>query len=600
MNSIIAVDVIPDNNGKVAMYGAPNRDVTHKLTGKVRIVLSKTLKAKSVVIKLKGRSDYSDWENQYSSVDVLRMEKVLTEKAVLPRGVSDLDFEFNIPGHIPQTYVTNFGMIKYTLVAIVQPTSLLAKVGRAEKSIHFGRYYLTCSRDLLPAPPTKVYQGQRKSILKYELDVPTVVGANEKSMLVRVRLLPLREEGMLKKITFSLTQSEKYSVRPTEEDIQEYAIEGARLIGNVQLSGSSGTKRKRSHPIKPTSLTVSHLEDCWNNPLTYNLPFERYNSARIVGGVTRKTRLKPTITSPLVCVRHKLKIIMSFEDGRERDLELGFPLIVTDIPSDNVGTESIDGNLPTYDDVIKSIESVLAPNEVEAISRPITPVEGDDASYSSSPSRAGSRNNSRPATPNPDEGDYPHTPAQSNNDQPFTSEPLPLPPSTTTLRPKKSTRRIAQTIGRWLHRSDSSNSTSSTGSNTTNVQIQPRLEITPTLSPSYPPNSIGRMYNRTGRPSWYLNMPDEDDIPTITPEIHSAPSSPHEQPNNMIGFDGILGNSLCPPPRHHRTSRNTHRRSASFDPSINGSVGMASGKIVWEIVVALLAPLLEYGRMSRV
>ncbi|CAG8477775.1 4617_t:CDS:2 [Paraglomus occultum] len=535
MNSIIAVDIIPDNNGKVAMYGAPNREVNHKLTGKIRIVLSKPLKAKAVVIKLKGRSDYSDWENQYASVDVLRMEKVLTEKAVLPRGVSDLDFEFNIPGHVPQTYVTNFGMIKYTLVAIVQPTSLLAKVGRAEKSIHFGRYYLTCSRDQLPAPPTKVYQGQRKSILKYELDVPTVVGANEKSMLLRVRLLPLREEGLLKKITFSLTQSEKYRVHPTEEDIQEYAIEGARLIGNVQLSGSSGIKRKRSHPIKPTSLTISHHEDCWNNPLTYNLPFERYNSARIVGGVTRKTRLKPTITSPLVSVRHKLKITMSFEDGRERDLELGFPLVVTDIPSDDLGTESIDGSLPTYDDVIKSIESVLAPNEVEAISRPITPVEGregDDTCYSSSPSMAG---------------------------------------------PKKSTRRLAQTIGRWLHRSDSSNSTSSTASSTTNVQTQPRLEVTPTLSPSYPPSSndrIARMYSRTGRPSWYLNLPDEDDIPTITPEIHSAPSSPHEQPNNVIGFDRILGNSLCPPPRHHR---NSHRRSASFDPSINGNVGMDSG-----------------------
>src|SRR5438128_895307 len=98
MSGIIAVDIIPDNNNKVVMYGAPNRDVTYKLTGKVRIVLSKTLKTKTVVIKLKGRSDYSDWENQYSSIDVLRMEKLLAEKKSLPKGVSDYQFEFSIPG----------------------------------------------------------------------------------------------------------------------------------------------------------------------------------------------------------------------------------------------------------------------------------------------------------------------------------------------------------------------------------------------------------------------------------------------------------------------------------------------------------------------
>src|SRR5271154_1531965 len=111
-NSIIAIDILPENDGKVMMYGAPNKDIKHTISGKLRIILSKPLKTKSVSIKLKGKSEYSDWENQYSCIHILKLDKILCEKTILQSGVTDLEFEFEINGNLPQSYITSFGLIR--------------------------------------------------------------------------------------------------------------------------------------------------------------------------------------------------------------------------------------------------------------------------------------------------------------------------------------------------------------------------------------------------------------------------------------------------------------------------------------------------------
>ncbi|CAJ0752149.1 13991_t:CDS:2 [Entrophospora sp. SA101] len=321
-NSIIAIDILPCNDGKVIMYGAPDKDATVKLSGKLRIVLSKPLKTKFVAIQLKGKSEFSDWENQYSCINVAKYENIIREKFTLPLGVTDLDYEFELPANIPQTYVTPFGLIKYKLVATVQPASLLTKYGRVEKPITFHRHYLPCKRDLLPAPPTKVYKGQRKDILKYELDVPTITCIDDKSILVRLRLLPLTDQGKIEKVSFDMIQSEKYRIHPTNQDLRDFAIDGAQLVGNVQLSGSSSLKRVRSHPIKPTTLNIHHDDDCWNSPLTCNLPFTSH--AISDSDSSKKTKLKASIK------------------------KLTFPITITTVPEKN----DFDGGLPSYDDVI--------------------------------------------------------------------------------------------------------------------------------------------------------------------------------------------------------------------------------------------------------
>ncbi|CAG8508237.1 370_t:CDS:2 [Ambispora leptoticha] len=476
-NSIIAIDILPENDGKVLMYGAPNKDASYRISGKLRIVLSKPLKVKQVVIKLKGKSEYSDWENQYSAINLLRLESILIEKQLISHGVTDLDYAFDIPGNIPQTYVTSFGLIKYRLAATVQPSSLLTKAGHVERSINLGRHYLPCPRDLLPAPPAKVYRGQRKNVLKYELDIPTVIGVNEKGMLVRVRLLPLSDRGQVHKIAFDLLQSEKYRAQPTQKDLQEFSINGAQLVGNVQLSHASNTKRKRNHLIKPTSLNISN------------------------------------------------------EDESQTRLDLQFPLTFTTIPDEPVDDNQLDSGLPSYDDVIGGNNVELEADENENdYSRPITPSEsGRDALE----------------TINDIELDHhQHLPTSSViqvNEHNIPS-----------LRQKR-------TLGSLSLRPDPpvpispSDSTSSSrqssydnSSSACDKSVPSQLNLVPTTTHNLRPSSslnnlaaiaassssssIARgshLFTRAGRSSWYLNMPDEDDGPTIDPEIHSAPSSPH-------------------------------------------------------------------------
>ncbi|CAG8465468.1 5074_t:CDS:2 [Funneliformis caledonium] len=592
-NSIIAVDILPNNDGKLVMYGAPNKDITHSVSGKLRIILSKPLKTKLISIKLKGKSEYSDWENQYSCMNIVKLDKVLREKSTLPSGVTDLDYEFNINGNIPQTYVTSFGLIRYKLVAIVQPSSLLAKQSRVERSINIARHYLPCRRELLPAPPTKVYRGQRKDILKYELDVPTIICVNDNSLLIRLRLLPLCDQGKVRKVTFDLIQSEKYRIQPSPQDFQEFSIDPNQLIGNVQLSSSSMAKRKRSHPIHPTSLNISYDEDTWDNPLTYNLPIEQHNS--------------PTIKSPLMRVRHKLKITMSFESRAEKTLELGFPIIVTTIPDDDTANRLFmfsNNDLPTYDDVINHINDTLPQEEV--VSRPMTP-ESHSQNHSRSSTRPTTPNlyedgsgDSRPVTPTPSPltPDYFTINSNTNVSSPLptsvSDQHLPLHPP---LHKKKSQRSLAQAIGRLFLRSESSSRpTSPSQSVSTTPTLTPNLS--PTLSsypaiPSLPNNYLRRsrtlatstslrgglsdvnnsrtnhLYARTNSPIWHLNMPDEDDVPAITPEIHSAPSSPRESLIPNVPESSTSKNLLPPTLDHQRRSRRrAHRRSASFDSSL--------------------------------
>ncbi|CAG8525273.1 17006_t:CDS:2 [Acaulospora morrowiae] len=626
MNGIIAVDILIDNDGKLVMYGAPNKDAVYTVSGKLRIVLSKPLKTKYVSIKLKGKSEYSDWENQYSCINVLKLDQTLIERETLPRGVTDLDYEFTVPGNIPQTYVTSFGLIRYKLVAMVQPASLLAKYSRVERGINFARHYLPCRRELLPAPPTKVYRGRRKNILKYELDVPTVVCVNEKSLLIRIRLFPLNEQGRVKSITFDLVQSEKYRVQPSPQDLSDFAIDGAQLVGSVQLSGSSSTKRKRSHPIKPTTLIISYDTDTWNNPLTYNLPFAQYNSQS--QNQARRSRLKATVKSPLMKVRHKLKLVMTFDDESEKQLEIGFPIIVTTIPEgdNSLYTSGLDfGGLPSYDDAMVEDSPTIGYYDNEIHSRPETP-----DIYSDVTSRNQSRGSTRPTTPINIHEDGGNASADNTPVNPFTASKSTLRPFHTDyfsfnsstasnndsdsdnhvninnrphqpLRQKKSQRTLAQSLGRLLLRNESSSLNSQNASASTTPMMLTPSSSPPTQMSSSPPHfeitspkfqsntddhlqtssssvpklrplrsmtslstaasstkndgtsmphdqRISHLYaTRAGRASWYLNMPDEDDLLHNTPEIRSAPSSPRLAGINMnfnsTGNNGDDGSS---------------------------------------------------------
>ncbi|CAB4441207.1 unnamed protein product [Rhizophagus irregularis] len=602
-NSIIAVDILPDDDGKVMMYGAPNKDTTYLVSGKLRIILSKPLKTKLISIKLKGKSEYSDWENQYSCIYLLKLEKVLREKTTLPSGVTDLDFEFQVNGNIPQSYVTSFGLIRYNLVATVQPSSLLLKQGRAEKSINISRHYLPCRRELLPAPPTKVYRGQRKNILKYELDIPTVICINETSLLIRLRLFPLCNQGRVKKVAFDLIQSEKYRIQPTPQDYQEFSIEKCS----------------------------TYWKYTWENPLTYNLPFEQY-STRNINNPIKKTKLKATIKSPLMRVRHKLKITMTFEALEEKTLELGFPITVTTLPGMEAANHHFRTNedfneieLPAYDDVVNH---TLSQDGCDSnISRPVTPTPpppfSDESTINLNTHTSHTTTNTSHTTNTSNTAltsNTSHTSHTINNtshtshttnttilsssppDSQLLSQPQPQ------LNKKKSQRSLAQALGRLLLRSESSsrpNSPSPSASTTPTVltpvtssypnnnnrsRTHPQLEVTPSSSPTFAPHNqptsstnsannivyqgIGNLYTRTGRASWYLNMPDDDDAPTLTPEIHSAPSSPRE---SLVHIPS--SNNLLPPPNQQRRNKNNipsdrmiHRRSISFDSSLTQSI----------------------------
>ncbi|CAG8633624.1 5101_t:CDS:2, partial [Racocetra fulgida] len=600
--------IIPDNDGKLIMYGEPNKDKTHLVSGKLRVIVSKPLKIKSITIKLKGKTEYSDWENQYSCLNVLKLEQILYEKNVLQKGVTDLNFELRVPGNTPQSYVTSFGLIRYKLMAEVQPSSMLTKCERVE-------------RELLPAPPTKIYRGQRRNILKYELDIPTVISVNERSLLIRVRLLPCSEQGYVKRITFDLVQSEKYS----QQDIIYYGIDSTQFVGNVQLNGSVPSKRKRTSQIKPTALAIFSNDDNWNNPLTYNLPFVQY-SRTATSGKARASKLKATIDSPLIRVRHKLRLSMTFRDENEKDLELGFPITITTIPEDDyssIFSMLCDNSLPSYDDCIE--DSPTMGYEESGDSRPISPLcelnnsrsnsrnhsRSNSRNHSRSNSRNPSTNNTRSASPNLDDiYNDGFTDNSSSGGNGTSNGSILSDPRQPILKNKKSQRSL---VDRLLHRNENNSRTASpprsipiayttptSHPSYSNLNTSPQdhnrvLPVTSHDLPSYsqmPPDSnTSYLSTRRKRTTLYLNMPDEDDYETNTHlEIHSAPSSPKlcgasmtlgDDASNELSFNssdaftGENSNILSPP----NMRKKSHRKSASFDLNLK-SPGITNSRFL--------------------
>ncbi|CAG8646904.1 2891_t:CDS:2, partial [Racocetra persica] len=611
-NNIIAVDIIPDNDGKLIMYGEPNKDKTHLVSGKLRVIVSKPLKIKSITIKLRGKTEYSDWENQYSCLNVLKLEQILYEKNVLQKGVTDFNFELRVPGNTPQSYVTSFGLIRYKLMAAVQPSSMLTKCERVER-------------------------GQRRNILKYELDIPTVISVNERSLLIRVRLLPCSEQGYVKRITFDLVQSEKYRVQPSQQDIIYYDIDSTQFVGNVQLNGSVPSKRKRSSQIKPTALAIFSNDDNWNNPLTYNLPFVQY-SRTATSGRARASKLKSTIDSPLIRVRHKLRLSMTFRDENEKDLELGFPITITTIPEDDYSSMFgmlCDNGLPSYDDCIE--DSPTMGYEESGDSRPISPLcelnnsdnnsryhsrnnsrsnsrnhsRSNSRNRSRSNSRNPSRNNARSASPNLDDiNNDGFTDNSSSGGNGTSNGSILSDPRQPILKNKKSQRSL---VDRLLHRNENNSRTASppmsipiayttptSHPSYSNLNTSPQdhnrvLPITSHDLPSYsqmPPDSnTSYLSKRSKRTTLYLNMPDEDDYETNTHlEIHSAPSSPKlcgtsmtlgDDASNELSFNssdaftGENSNNLSPP----NMKKKSHRRSASFDLNLK-SPGITNSRFL--------------------
>ncbi|KAG9294862.1 hypothetical protein G9A89_008554 [Geosiphon pyriformis] len=599
-NGIMALEIFPEHDN-VFMYGAPDKDSTYRVAGKLRLILSRPLKVKQVSIKLKGKSEYSDWINQFSALNLLKLDHVICQKRLLPRGVIDLDYEFHVGGNLPQTYVTSFGFIRYKLVAVVQPSSLLLKDEETDLSISFQRHYLPCNRDLLPAPPTKVYRGERKDILKYEIDIPTIVGEKEKGMLVRIRLLPMCDQGRVKKIKFDLVQLENYRVLPDQQELQEFGIDASHIDATVQLNRSSPpTKKKRTHPIKPTSLTISRDEDAWNNPLTYNLPFVQGRNG------TEKNRLRSTIKSPLISVRHRLQIIMSFEDETEKKLDLPFPLIVTSIPDGASlnGAARFDSGLPSYDDVMRNSNSEENPSvEVSDDSRRSANAdisESDIGESTNSIPLPFSVSNSRSSTPQSTTNDHPsYSPFDSqitSSSQEQIGEEMPTP----TLRHKRS-QLLAQTFNRLLSRpyqttsrpnspSPSSNDSDSsipsvkkpiTSTSPVNKNKCPQLNAIQTTTQSIDlfgsSSHTDESLTHPGRLGWHLNIVNDDNSQIIS-EIHSAPSSPRQLiPNFSPKFDTISDSEGL---NYHsdndsKIRRETFRISASFDAVIVNTVDSA-------------------------
>ncbi|CAG8745349.1 35501_t:CDS:2 [Racocetra persica] len=500
-NSIIAVDILPHHDGKVVMYGAPNKDITHLVSGKLRIILSRPQNMKLITIRLKGKSEYSDWEDQYSALEIIKLEQILHEKNTLPRGVTDIDYEFRVPGNLPQTYRTNFGVIFYKLVAVVQPASLMSKYTRVERGINFLRHYLPCRRELLPAPPQKIYKGERKDIINFELELPTVIYVNEKSLLIRLKLCPKSDQGRIKKIHFELVQSEKYSVKPSRKDMDEFSVDPANLVSIVPLNGSPLTKRKRTYPIAPTTLNVSNEVDNWNNALIYNLPFAQYSRG------TRKSRLKATLKSPLMKVRHKFRFVLMFEDENENDLELVFPISITTIPEEKNSLFAdlfADTNLPSYDDTFMEITNSEITNVDES--------------------------------------------------GPMLVPDKPKPPPPPKLKQKKS----LSFIGRLLHRNENNShkKDSSTSTSDPSSASSSRRELLFEESPDTSLTSIEHV-----NASCYLNMPDEDDLDRSSAfEIRSEPNSPKLSgiPGTFVALNDLSSNAIS----------KSHRRSVSLDSSV--------------------------------
>ncbi|CAG8437254.1 5083_t:CDS:2 [Diversispora eburnea] len=249
----VAIEIIPTTPVLILHSGNVTTTTKHRVTGVLRIELSKSIKVKSISITFSGKCVISfshetaaqkmrltkkmekktrdkksgDPPRIRSSMIILNQTISLLEdnnkKWELIKGVNEFPFSFDLPTDVPPS-ITDYlnGYIRYKLSAMILPASLLGKLSQEKVD-----YILKIIRPRLMINGLKRYTGMiEEKRIKYELEVPKMIilpmdDMDAKEITINARLIVMREIARIKTVSLEISQISKYLLSTSSNKVIE-------------------------------------------------------------------------------------------------------------------------------------------------------------------------------------------------------------------------------------------------------------------------------------------------------------------------------------------------------------------------------------------
>ncbi|KAI7884686.1 hypothetical protein K492DRAFT_191666 [Lichtheimia hyalospora FSU 10163] len=285
------------------------------LKGEALFALTRPLKIKSMVVKLKGMSSTSFQSNILELPILPKLKQALFGKMTLPAGEHVIPFLLEIPNIYPPSLKTKRASIAYK-IELSMAVGLQKKYVTAEHPIQIRRHQL-CSKSETYSllMETRLYENTIPARFHYEIDAPQAVSLENATIPVSIRYLCFATQKSVRRIRTQLKQIEMYS-----SDCKSVNRKLQSMGDYVVFTNNRNHKRyvKRTIPAHFHSVESTMERSTWTRPLEIQHNMHRIN-------------VTPSLESPLISVCHELEITFQFEHQFE-DIKAKIPIILASTP----------------------------------------------------------------------------------------------------------------------------------------------------------------------------------------------------------------------------------------------------------------------------
>ncbi|KAI7904747.1 uncharacterized protein BX663DRAFT_326917 [Cokeromyces recurvatus] len=335
-------------NENLIMYGSSNESAGCVLRGILKLSLSEATKIKAITLQFIGRIFIILSKDER----LFRHEKLIIDYKwsflpkgsklhVLNMGMYAYEFELALPGYLPESiHISNFYHVQYQLRATLEraPTffSLIPNIIQSKP--------IRLSRQLLPftlefSEPV-ILSNQWANRFHYEIIIPSKIYTHGDQVKVTIRVTPLIDSLRVQHLSCIL---------------KEYMICYNRGLNS----------RPRAHNRVLFS-TKDHKFGKMNNH-NYNDHFIIWTKVQTIPLPNSIEELQYDIQNEDICIRHKIKFILSFtnEIGHISELRMAIPITICAVNQTGLPSYEEAWNTVPYNPMLDILSSYYHSNNNE-------------------------------------------------------------------------------------------------------------------------------------------------------------------------------------------------------------------------------------------
>ncbi|KAF7732032.1 hypothetical protein EC973_007137 [Apophysomyces ossiformis] len=323
--SDLKIDLVSD---EIVLLGQAEESAGKMLQGCLSLNLTEPMKVKSIVLKFTGKMKVS-WsegighhqhyhKQERTIIDhkwqfVPAIGTVQKKTQTLPAGQHKWNFEFLLPGDLPQSLEAEGGRVTYRLKAIVERPAFIHNMVK-KRSVRLVRCMLPSEFEL--SQTLEIHNTWAEKMV-YDIVLPSKVYAYGENIPMTFNILPIASQLRVRSIMGTLKEYCTYTAN-------EYSKTDTRIV-KVQRQDDPFAAEDASHWTRVVNLQVPE-----NSPLVFC-----------------------DADNEMIRIRHKLKFIISLinADGHLSELRCSVPVIVID----SFAQQTELNTLPAYDQTWRSV-----------------------------------------------------------------------------------------------------------------------------------------------------------------------------------------------------------------------------------------------------